>query len=136
MKTLTICQPYPRLILIGEKPVENRTWYTPYRGDLLIHAGKSREWMTEHDVQIAIKVGDPLVFGAIIGKCKLVACLRVEDILAGKHDQQFPQLKSRAHCHGPFCWVLENVERFASPIQCNGQQGLWNFPDELLPLND
>ena len=45
MKALTICQPYPHLIMLGEKPVENRTWATSYRGPLAIHAGKSRQWL-------------------------------------------------------------------------------------------
>ncbi len=44
MKALTICQPYAELIMRGVKRVENRTWATRYKGALLIHAGKSREW--------------------------------------------------------------------------------------------
>lgn len=133
MKAVTICQPYPRLIVILEKPVENRTWYTSYRGPLLIHAGKSRQWLDDGDEAEAIAAGDPLVFSAIIARCNLVACLRVDDILAGKYDDEFPQLASRAHCHGPWCWVLADVVRFERPIPCSGKQGLWNFPDELLP---
>lgn len=132
MKALTICQPYARLILIGEKPVENRTWRTWYRGPLLIHAGKSREWMVDGDETQAIAAGDPLVFGAIVGKCKLVACLSDDDICAGIHDDQYPQLVSRAHCEGPWCWVLADVVRFASPIPCNGKQGIWSF-DGTIP---
>lgn len=132
MKTLTICQPYPRLILILEKPVENRTWPISYRGPLLIHAGKSRDWMDDDDEKDAIDAGDPLVFGAILGRCNLVACLRVEEIEAGKHDARYPQLISRAHCFGPWCWVLEDVQRFDTPLFCNGKQGLWDFPDSLL----
>lgn len=45
MKALTICQPYAELIARGDKPIENRTWPTHYRGPLLIHAGKSRAWL-------------------------------------------------------------------------------------------
>lgn len=135
MKAITICQPYPRLILIGEKPVENRTWYTPYRGDLLIHAGKSREWLGEHDERAAIEAGDPLVFGAIVGRCRLVACLRVEDIMAGKHDQRFPQLRGRAHCHGPWCWVLdEHVRVLLDRLDRCG--GLWRVALGYAVLTD
>lgn len=133
MKALTICQPYPRLILIGEKHVENRTWFTPYRGPLLIHAGKSREWLDEDDEQDAIKAGDPLVFGSIVGRANLAACVRIEDIEAGKLDTRFPQLLSRAHCGGPWCWVLTDVERYATPIPWRGAQGLFDVPDSALP---
>jgi activating signal cointegrator 1 len=132
MKALTICQPYARLILIGEKRVENRVWNTTHRGPLLIHAGKSRKWLDEEDVEDAIADGDPLVFGAIVGRCNLVACLRIEEIMSGKHDQRFPQIESRAHCFGPWCWVLDDVERFAEPIPCDGKQGLWDFRDASL----
>src|SRR3546814_4442712 len=45
MKALTICQPYAELILLGLKRVENRSKPTRHRGPLLIHAGKSRDWL-------------------------------------------------------------------------------------------
>lgn len=135
MKALTICQPYPRLILIGEKHVENRTWHTPYRGPLLIHAGKSREWLDEMDERQAIDAGDPLVFGAILGRATLAACVRVEEIDAGQLDGRFPQLISRAHCSGPWCWVLTEVQRFAAPIPWRGAQGLFEIPSSVLTAN-
>lgn len=40
MKALSIMQPWASMIVLGYKPVENRTWKTSYRGPLLIHAGK------------------------------------------------------------------------------------------------
>lgn len=40
MRTLTVKQPWASLIVMGIKDVENRTWTTPYRGRILIHAGK------------------------------------------------------------------------------------------------
>jgi ASCH domain len=39
MKALSIRQPWAWLIVHGFKPVENRTWPTPQRGEVLIHAG-------------------------------------------------------------------------------------------------
>lgn len=38
METLSVKQPWASLIVCGAKDVENRTWTTPYRGRLLIHA--------------------------------------------------------------------------------------------------
>ena len=40
MKTLSIRQPWAFLIIEGIKDIENRTWQTGYRGELLIHTGK------------------------------------------------------------------------------------------------
>jgi hypothetical protein len=59
-KALTICQPYAELIARGEKVIENRTWPTSYRGPLLIHAGKSREWLYGDGDWLG-----PLVFGCL-----------------------------------------------------------------------
>lgn len=39
-RALTIHQPWATLIARGLKDVENRTWATPWRGTLFIHAGK------------------------------------------------------------------------------------------------
>lgn len=41
MKVLTIKQPFASLIAEGLKEYEFRTWKTKYRGEFLIHAGKS-----------------------------------------------------------------------------------------------
>ena len=45
MKALTVSQPYASMIG-PEKWVENRRWYTPYRGRLAIHAGKGTQYLT------------------------------------------------------------------------------------------
>lgn len=50
LRALTVCQPFAHLIALPDsddrmKRVENRTWHTPHRGELLIHAGRSRKWL-------------------------------------------------------------------------------------------
>lgn len=35
---ISVWQPWAELIIAGIKPVENRTWFTNYKGPLLIHA--------------------------------------------------------------------------------------------------
>lgn len=115
VKALTICQPYAEMIVRGEKVIENRTWPTRYRGPLLIHAGKSRSWLDDDDEQLY----PGMVFGAIVGRCQLVDCLRLEAL---------PFSLQSCHANGPWCWVLEDIERFDVPIPCSGSQGLWDFP--------
>lgn len=39
MKALSIKQPWAWAIVSGLKDIENRSWQTPYRGPILIHAG-------------------------------------------------------------------------------------------------
>lgn len=132
MKAITICNPYPRHILLGVKPVENRTWATDYRGPLLIHAGKSRDWLVDGDEEEAFAAGDPLVFGALVGRCTLADCLHVEEVLSGRHDGRFPGLSRSADCSGPWCWVLTNAERLPASVPWRGDRGLFDVPDGAL----
>lgn len=127
MKALTVCQPYAHLLFTDEKPVENRTWPTLYRGPLLIHAGKSRAWLTDGDEERAAAAGHPLVFGAIIGRVNLVYCVRLEPLLHAR-----PELAENVHVNGPWCWVMEHPVRFAEPIPWRGALGLFDVPDEVL----
>jgi hypothetical protein len=115
MKALTICNPYPEMILLGEKPMENRTWPTSYRGPLLIHAGLSRAWLDDYDER---KYN--LTFGALVGQCTLVDCVRLSNLPA--------HLVGHLHANGPYCWLLEDIERFSTPIPWKGAQGLWDCP--------
>lgn len=133
MKALTICQPYPHLIVRGEKRVENREWPTSYRGRLLIHAGKSREWLGLGDELLFEQAGDPLVFGAVVGEASLVDVLPIDRIMRGEYDAAHPWLRWHKHTIGPWCWVLSDVIRYAKPVPWKGAQGLWDFPDGALP---
>jgi len=51
LRILTVRQPWASLIVMGHKPVENRTWRTDYRGDVAIVAGR------------AIDIGDRAIEG-------------------------------------------------------------------------
>jgi len=137
MKALTICQPYAHLICVTkEKGVENRTWPTRYRGALLIHAGKSRDWLDIEDGEdVDYEYGIPLAdmtFGAVIGAATLHDCLHVEAIRRGDYDARIPWLKTHEHTEGPWCWVLTNRVMFPQPVPYKGQQGLFDIPDEVV----
>ena len=129
MKALTICQPYAHLIVRGEKRVENREWPTRYRGTLLIHAGKSRDWLR------GAEPAPDMEFGALVGMGRLADCLHIDEIEDGKHDEKYPWLYEHEHTVGTWCWVLQDVVRFASPLPYKGAQGLWDVPNHLVPLN-
>lgn len=125
MRAITICQAYPELILAGEKPIENRTWYTSYRGELLIHAGKSKDWLTSEDI-----ARFPLMkFGYALGIATLVDCVHIK---TRRWAEQYPYLHRNEHAIGPYCWVLANVRRLGEPLQINGAQGLWTPPSWLV----
>ena len=144
MKALTICQPYAELIASGDKRVENRTWPTRHRGPLLIHAGKSREWLNlgprgeieqDPDDQMDRNSGlwlSDMVFGAVVAQVDVIDCLQSDDILRGAHDEQYPWIRAHSHVQGPWCWVLGNVRRIEPAVPWRGAQGLFDIDDERL----
>jgi hypothetical protein len=91
MKALSIQDPWASLIVAGIKPVENRTWSTPVRGPVLIHAGKKFDteayfWLLNnwHQCGMPWTVDELLrqkerdrswARGAIIGTADLVDCV-------------------------------------------------------------
>lgn len=155
MKALTICQPYAHLICLPDdddraKRVENRSWYNGFTGTLLIHAGKSRDWLeldeTEtRDEDYDLPLAD-MVFGAIVGVCRVAGAFAMEKTTLkypphnGREALVIPDgalrrwswLACHEHVEGPQCWVLRECRKFNEPIPYRGAQGLFNVPDELV----
>ena len=134
MRALTICQPYAELICRGVKRVENRTWPTSYRGALAIHAGKSHQWLDLDETGLRDRrYGIPLsemVFGAVVAVCDLVDCLSYSAIR--DHSRKYPWIRDHKHTEGPWCWVLSNVRRLATPVPYKGSLGLFDVPNSLV----
>jgi hypothetical protein len=154
MKCLTICQPYAHLIVTPQaelpkghtqKLVENRTWITSYRGPLLIHAGKSRNWLEQYP---GCGLWD-MPFGAIVGVALVVDCvpatptfdhrrLRNGLVAPAWAKRQFPWLARHPHVEGPRCLVLAASDgrptalKFKQPIPYSGQQGMFEVPDDVV----
>ena len=129
MKALTVCNPYPEMILDLTKRVENRTWPTKHRGWVLLHAGKSREWMEEGDFARYPN----LAWGAIVGRMEVVGCASLFAIRKGLLDPH-PRLfwvSGHEHVHGPWCWIIDRVQRLRTPVLCSGARGLWDVEDRL-----
>lgn len=129
MKAITVCNPYPELILRLEKPIENRDRYWAYRGPLLLHAGKSHSWMGDGDYRRYPN----LSWGAIVGSMNVVACLPIDDQEPWRR-AGFEHLYDHEHANGPHCLIVQNVKRFAKPVPCRGALGIWVVPDDVQPL--
>lgn len=108
---LTIKQPWAWAIVSGLKDVENRTWATPHRGALLIHAAKKPDPMGFEFLSLmGIQPPDTLDYGGIIGAADVVDC--VSGYLS---DWAMP---------GQWHWVLKGARSL--PFQpMRGQLGLW-----------
>ena len=121
MKALTVCQPYAELIARGEKVIENRTRRFKYRGDIAIHAGRSKEWLTEDDR----KRFPFMSFGHVIAVARLYDCLPFAEVC-----QKYPALMGVPHLIGPWCLLLCNIRR-VKPWPAKGMLGLWEFSGRL-----
>ena len=131
MKSLSLLQPWASLVVMGHKTVETRSWSTPYRGQLLIHAslGKSgSEFCLQQPFKKFIPNFNALPFGAIIGEVTLTKILPVDQFFKSHADMNKLTLEEKAfgdYSAGRFGWLLENAFAYEHPIFCRGHLKLW-----------
>lgn len=111
---LTICQPWAWAIAVAGKDVENRSWATRYRGPLIIHAGKSHSHLGS--LNPADYPGCPAV-PALLDFGAVVAVARLADVVL---DSKSAWAERRM-----YHWALRDVVKLATPVACQGAQGLW-----------
>lgn len=113
MKALSVRQPWAWAIVMGFKPIENRTWRTSHRGPLLIHASQQLDKKGVEFIrcQIGIPLPDAFDLGGIVGTVNLVGITA--------HDQSKWFL-------GPWGWQL--VKPKPLPFRpCKGKLGIWEY---------
>ena len=135
MKVISLLQPWASLVVLGHKKIETRSWQTPYRGRLLIHAsaGKAGKAFAEADaIKRLLPDFTALPFGAIIGEAELVDMVRFgrptnkeeADFLAGitLEEQAFGDFSA-----GRWGWVLERAFAYEEVLPAKGKLGLWEW---------
>ena len=119
-RALSIRQPWAALILTGHKPVENRTWTTPYRGILARHTGK-RPDLT--GLPLPGEFGIPVLHtGAYLGWVDLTD-IHHADECGGCSDWAEP---------GRWHLVLTRPRLLPEPIPAPGRLGLFTPPAAVL----
>ncbi len=134
MKAISIKQPWAWAIIHAGKDVENRTWAPGlkednYRGPLLIHASKSFDtegynWIIQNHKKLNVYLpaypspGD-FQKGGIIGRVIFKKLVRSIDY--------------SPWIFGPWGWVLIDPKPIDF-IPYKGQLGIFNVPDDLIPL--
>jgi len=124
MKTLSIRQPWAWLIIKGEKPVENRGWFSNYTGPLLIHASSTfdkavYQWVRKNFPRIKIPTPSKYYLGAIIGSVQMVACVT-------------PFAYQSVWFSGPYGFLFEKPKEYDNAVPCRGQLGFFDVPEEIL----
>lgn len=131
MKVISLREPYASLIKNKKKLVETRSWKTNYRGELFIHASKTK--VTKDDLSNKELMGlledTSLSYGKVICKCKLVDCVYmtkefVEDLKDNNHQEYICGIYSE----GRYAWILEDIE-VIDKIPAKGKLNIWNYLD-------
>ena len=128
MKVLTIKQPFATLIAEGYKIYEFRTWKTNYRGEFLIHAGKSidKEAMKRFEY---LHLEYPK--GQIIAKATLTDCIQINDEVINRLKEMDPIVYYGAinnkHHKAEYGFKLENIKKI-DPIEVSGALSFWEYP--------
>jgi hypothetical protein len=136
MKALSLTQPWATLVCLGVKTIETRSWKTPYRGPLAIHASKSypkncRELEKREPFYSALRPHGQysypaLCVGCIIGAVELVDCIPAEEAVrrgAPLQEHTFGDFSD-----GRFAWMLTSPRFLPAAIPVKGALGLWEFP--------
>lgn len=126
MKALSIQQPWAWAILYLGKRVENRTWYTNFRGPIYLHAGKKLDLdgmdSLEPDIREALRDAEEsgetlgkIYCGYLVGTARITDCVR-PDAVDGP---------GSGWANGPWCFLLDDVEALPVPIPCKGALGFF-----------
>lgn len=125
MKVLTINQPWATLIMQGNKRFEFRSWQTKYRGDLLIHAGKSIDKEAMKRLEKYLPKEIPI--GKILGKVTLVDCVKMSPEFKEKLLKENINIYASSIFKEDYGWQVKNVEVFEKPIEASGHLSLWEY---------
>lgn len=130
MKALSIRQPWAWLILNAGKDIENRSWATPVRGRILVHAAKGMThdhydngllalWTSGYP-RVKMPAFDRLERGGIVGAVTIVDCVRVN---------------ASPWFYGPCGFVLTDAQ--ALPFRpYRGQLGFFEVAADVVTLPD
>jgi hypothetical protein len=110
IRALSIRQPWCHRILHEGKDIENRDWYTSFRGRCLIHASKS-EAEERHLIR---EMKMPL--GAIVGAMNIIGCVQ-------RSDSRWFQ--------GIYGFQIEQAIAF-EPVPCKGALGFFKVDETVL----
>ena len=146
MKAITLYQPWASLVASGAKTVETRSWSTPYRGPLAIHAavapmrsardvhglagcfcpgegGIPEALVSAFEIAETCPVHGALVSevqGCIVATCVLDDVVTAETLRGDPYGDFSP---------GRFAWLLRAVQALSMPVPVRGRQGLWEWDD-------
>ena len=135
MKAISIRQPWAWLIANGHKDIENRTWSTKYRGQVLIHASKGMTRAEYDDAKGFVFMGidipadlfgklpkpEQLERGGIVGIATITDCV--------------PPARAASpwHIEGAFGFQIADAKPLPL-VLCKGALGFFDVPHDVAGL--
>jgi hypothetical protein len=119
---ISILQPWAWLIVHGPKDIENRTWSTKRRGDVIIHAGKRWGREQHEDLEFVrekfphVVLPERFDLGGIVGTASILDCV---------------QQSESPWFSGPYGLVLANRRPSPRFIPWKGQLGFFHIPQDV-----
>lgn len=136
LKMLSLTQPWAQLVVEGHKEFETRSWTTPYRGWLGIHASKGfprdcQGLLEEEPFLSALnRPPEEMPRGAVVGMVFLRDVMPTETTLKvhviSNQEEEFGDWYP-----GRFAWWLGSPRLLPKPIPWRGALGLWAPPEDL-----
>jgi hypothetical protein len=128
VRAISIHQPHASLLVGGPKIFETRSWDTPYRGLVMIHASKTArdraDYEADERIQKALRslgytAWDQLPRGCLIGETQLVDCIPGKEV--PRNERRFGTFVAD---DGPrYAWRCHGGRLYAEPIPYRGLQG-------------
>jgi len=139
MKAITLHQPWATLVAIGSKQFETRSWKTPYRGLIAIHASKNRghlKWLKGSLLGSYLRKAGELPLGCVVAIARLTTIYTTESAL----DRYIISPLERElgdYSPGRFAWRLDDIKPVVS-VAAKGALGIWEWEQPMTsnPLSD
>lgn len=123
MKAITLKQPWATLIAEGLKEYEFRSWKINYRGEILIHAGKTvdKEAM-ERFKHLDLEYPKSRIVARVIIK----DCIKLNDKENKAIIKENPLIYGDINRDG-YAWKLKLIKKINNKEEVLGKQGIWYY---------
>lgn len=131
MKAISLWQPWASAMAEGIKKNETRSWFTPYRGDLVICSAK-RKPTNEEVGDAALHIhAMTMPYGFALCVVELYGIVPTSNF----HREQPTELSEAEadlgdYTPGRFAWLTRHLRTLRNPVPIVGRQSLWDLPPE------
>ncbi|KFK33934.1 hypothetical protein AALP_AA5G080100 [Arabis alpina] len=137
---LTMHQPWASLLVHGIKRIEGRSWPSPIRGRLWIHAASkvpdeaTIKAMEDFYREIyAVDGITDIQFPQHYPVSRLIGCVEVVGCVSCDELQNWEALPLGVRLEGQtdFCWLCEQPQKLIIPFEMRGYQGVYNLENKI-----